>query len=73
MLPLKCANVQYHQTICSKSHLAQFSTFQNIGKHENKEKLFELNGALFVFLYDFALILKIHSVCNSFRTLLTQS
>jgi len=28
--------------------------------------------SLFVFLYDFTLILKIHKVCNSFRTLLTQ-
>jgi len=28
----RCANAQYHQTVCTKSHLTQFSTFRNIVK-----------------------------------------
>jgi len=28
----RCTDVQYHQSICAKSHLIQFSRFQTIGK-----------------------------------------
>ena len=36
VLPLKCANAQYHQIICAvRSHSHALATFQNIGKATN--------------------------------------
>jgi len=53
MLPLKvnkCA-VVYRQTICVvKSHLAHLQNSKALEKHENKEKLFEVN-VLFVRIF----------------------
>jgi len=65
--------MQYHQTICAvQSHLAPFQLSKTLEKHENK-KLFELNVyfvRIFIRFYTYS---KIYKVCNSFRTLLTQS
>jgi len=69
-----CANAQNHQTICAvKSHLVQLQHSKTLETHENKEKLFELNVQfvrIFIRIYT---ILKIHKVCNSFKTLQTHS
>jgi len=69
----RCANAQNHQTICAvKSYLAHLQHYKTLEKHENK-KLFDLNVQFVRIFIRFYTILKIHEVCNSFRTLLTQS